>query len=274
MNISLLNNQFLQISQVTTPLTQVNSLSKNEIEILVANIDNLSQDEKDFIKSNLVEIAKGSGSTYSVNTIANKLYSNLFNKDGSLKSDDIISGFGAEFFLICILKDNNFEQCFCFRNLEENSAKKGFDGVYQKDGEVWISESKSSYARATHNNSHKTTIKRAYDGINNQLLGRTSNDPWENAANHALSSKSSTTLVAELEKLSEDYIDGNYKQVSDCNLIIGSTVIDVDIGKTDGDIKNFYNYISNHKALNEKIIAINLSKKDIFIDIMKEIAND
>jgi len=88
------------------------------------------------------------------------------------------------------------------------------------------------------------------------------------------SAKSSTTLVAELEKLSEDYTDGNYKQVSDCNLIIGSTVIDVDIGKTDGDIKNFYNYISNHKALNEKIIAINLSKKAIFIDIMKEIAND
>ncbi|CYU60895.1 MULTISPECIES: hypothetical protein [Streptococcus] len=267
----LLNNRFEPISQVTISSNPVLSLSKNEVEVLNAAIPDLTQSEKEFIKEALVEIAKGKNSTYPVEIIARKIYLNLLKKDRvastvtGFKDPRINSGFAAEFFLICILRDNGFEQQFCYKNLEENSPKKGFDGVYTRGSEVWLVESKS-----THTGTHKDTIDRAYKGISDQLEGRTSNDPWENAASHVRVATANKSLVAKLEKLSVDYMNQNNKKLSECNLIIGSTVV---APLPSNNVSNIHNYIGGHQTWNEKIVVVDLSSQQIFIDIMEEIAN-
>ncbi|QLB51676.1 hypothetical protein FFV08_02725 [Streptococcus sanguinis] len=271
LKMTLLKNIFEKISSITTSGIEVKSLSEDEVEVIVAEINSLNPSEKDFIKNKLVEISKGRSSSYTPNIIAKKIYDNLFRDDGTLKDSRIISGFAAEFFLICILIDNGFEQQFCYKNLEENSAKKGFDGLYQINEEIWLVESKST--QEGDNISHKTTIKRAYDGITDQLAGKTKNDPWENAANHAKSFKSSESLIHKLEQLSIEYTRENYKKLSECNLIIGSTVIHKNTAFGIIDSKKIDDYLVGHQVKNEKVVAMNLSEQDLFVEIMKEIAN-
>lgn len=272
--MTLLNNKFTPISQVTN--NRINSLSGSEIEVLTSDISSLTQIEKKFIEEHLVEIAKGIESTYPANIVAKKIYRTLckFDKTSSTvigqKDPRINSGFAAEFFLICILRDNEFAQQFCYRNLEENSAKKGFDGLYARDGEMWLVESKSTH---TAGNTHQTTITRAYDGITDQLDGNTSNDPWENAASHVKNATSNMSLVARLEQYSIDYMSGNYRKLSDSNLIIGSTVVNENCNDSGNGVQNIDSYIATHQTLYEKIVAINLSDQQIFIDVMEEIAN-
>lgn len=271
--MTLLKNTFIPISNYVK--NQVSSQSGNTVEIVFVDIPRLTSSEKKFIEKNLVEISKGVGCSYSVEKMARKIYSTLGKFDKTTNSviepvdPNRNSGFAAEFFLICILRDNGFEQHFCYRNLEENSPKKGFDGLYIKNGEKWLVESKSTHTSKT----HRTTIKRAYDSINNQLEGRTNNDPWENAASHAGLSRKNRSLVRELENLSEEYMDGNYKLLSDCNLIIGSTVIDQQISGIPSDIQKISEEVGSHKAYNEKIVTMNLDNQHIFIDVMEEIAN-
>lgn len=271
--MSLLRNSFNSISNdLTNP---VNSQSGNNIEILSADVPQITRVEKAFIKTNLVNISKGTNSLYSVETIARKICSTLgkFDKTTNSVIEPIDpsrnSGFAAEFFLICILLDNGFEQHFCYRNLEENSPKKGFDGLYVKNGEKWIVESKSTHTSDT----HRTTIRRAYNSIFDQLEGRTNNDPWENAASHAKSSRNDLSLVHELEELSEKYMEGEYESLSNCNLIIGSTVIDQNISGTPSDIQRIIELVKSHETFNEKIVTVNLDNQQIFIDVMEEIAN-
>lgn len=271
--MSLLRNSFNSISNdLTNP---VNSQSGNNIEILSADVPQITRVEKAFIKTNLVNISKGTNSSYSVETIARKICSALgkFDKTTNSVIEPIDpsrnSGFAAEFFLICILLDNGFEQHFCYRNLEENSPKKGFDGLYLKNGEKWIVESKSTHT----SNTHRTTIKRAYKSISNQLEGKTNNDPWENAATHAKSSRNNQSLILELEDLSEKYMNGEYESISKCNLIIGSTVIEQSISGPPSDIQRIIELVKEHEACNEKIVTVNLDNQQIFIDVMEEIAN-
>ena len=270
--MTLLKNIFEKISSITTSGIEVKSLSEDEVEVIVAEIKDLNPSEKEFIKNKLVEISKGRSSSYDPDIIAKKIYDNLFRDDGTLKDSRIVSGFAAEFFLICILIDNGFEQQFCYKNLEENSAKKGFDGLYQMNEEIWLVESKSTQEEDSI--SHKTTIKRAYDGITDQLAGKTKNDPWETAANHAGAFKSSDSLINKLEKLSTDYTSRNYKLLSECNLIIGSTIIHKNTSLGVSDSKKIDDYIGGHQVKNEKVVAMNLSEQDLFVEIMKEIAND
>ena len=271
--MSLLRNLFNSISNdLTNP---VNSQSGNNIEILSADVPEITRVEKEFIKTNLVNISKGPNSSYSVEIIAKKICSTLgkFDKTTNSVIEPIDpsrnSGFAAEFFLICILLDNGFEQHFCYRNLEENSPKKGFDGLYLKNDEKWIVESKSTHTSDT----HTTTIKRAYNSISNQLEGKTNNNPWENAASHARSSRNNQSLVHELEELSEKYMDGKYESLSNCNLIIGSTVIDQNISGPPSDIQRIIELVRLHKTCNEKIVTVNRDNQQIFIDLMEEIAN-
>ena len=130
-------------------------------------------------------------------------------------------------------------------------------------------ESKSTHTSDT----HRTTIKRAYNSISNQLEGKTNNDPWENAASHARSSRNNQSLVHELEELSEKYMDSKYESLSNCNLIIGSTVIDQNISGPPSDIQRIIELVRLHKTCNEKIVTVNLDNQQIFIDLMEEIAN-
>ena len=56
---------------------------------------------------------------------------------------------------------NTVKQEFLFFNLEENSIKKGFDGLFSKDSETFLVESKSGTI-LTKGISHRTKLKTAY----------------------------------------------------------------------------------------------------------------
>lgn len=273
--MTLINSRFQQISNFLDN-NQTSNLAIKNIEALVSDIQVLTSSEKEYIEKNLVEISKGIDSNFDANIIADKICSTLGNYDSVAKTvlEPINvsrnSGFAAEFFLICILRNNGFEQNFCYRNLEENSPKKGFDGLYTKNNENWLVESKSAHSQ---NFNHLTTIKRAYSSLSQQLSGETNNDPWENAATHAKVSRGNKSLVKSLEELSMNHNKGKFFKMSDCNLIIGSTIVRKNNIGIPTNIQEIIDNISTHGTKKEKVVMINLEYQNIFLEVMKEIAN-
>ena len=243
--------------------------NKENIKVLVVDFENFSDEEKLFIKKNLVEICYGKDSSYSPRIVAKKLLK-FFSKAAERTKKGAI----AEFFQTMIIRNQGFAQNHCYRNLEEGSIKKGFDGLFLKNGSTWIMESKSSYKLTSHRNKHKGTIDKAYNGIDKMLKGESDNDPWENAAKHSKVFGSSKSLVKKLEQLSSDYFDEHYQKIEDTNILIGSTIISVEISGIEKDITSLENYIITHNAQNEIIVALNLSTIELFINLLEEIANE
>lgn len=176
---------------------------------------------------------------------------------------------------MCILRNLGFSQEYCFRNLEENSIKKGFDGLFLKQNKLWLAESKSTETIKQHNNNHKYTVDLAYNGINKQISGKTNNDPWENAVSHANNAKSEKNLIKKLTQFSKDYSLGKFQSIENHNIILGSTVITDIISDITSDVDSLVKLVENHNANSEILIAINLSNKHLFADfIAKVVANE
>lgn len=177
------------------------------------------------------------------------------------------------------MRTKGFSQEYCFRNLEENSAKKGFDGLVLEGERFWLLESKSS--QIGHNNSHRNTVYRAYNGLKKQLSGENEkiNNPWRNAYNHTKIAQSPHSLVQKVAELSTDYTNGNYFKIEDNNVIIGSTIIpdkrgNHHINEINFEISTLNNFIKNHQSKDEIIIAINLQTIEIFLEYLEEIIDE
>ena len=84
--------------------------------------------------------------------------------------NDIVKGSIAEFIVHLYLKACGFSQECLFKNLEEGSIKKGFDGYYTYSNEEWIMESKSGSIK-TSGITHRAKIKEAYDDLKNKIDG-------------------------------------------------------------------------------------------------------
>lgn len=255
-DMSFSNSQFLKVKN-------------GKWDCIVTEITHLSDEDKEFILEYLVEISGGRESTYSAKTIATKTSQFLRAMD-----QNKFNGATAEFFLVCILRKAGFVQEFCYKNLEEGSIKKGFDGVYSKDSHIWVAESKSSESEASHRYNHKNTIDKAYSSLEKLIGGKTKNDPWENAVNHAKSAGSDKSLIKKLTKLSENYIDGNVSQIENESIIIGSTVIAQETMRIESGIDEIDNIIIKHKAKNETVAIINLKSCDILKDFLDEVVKN
>lgn len=242
---------------------------RENLTAIVVNLDVLTEKDKQYIKENLVQISKGEKSKYSSKVIAKKLKAML-----DKQTIDNQHGLTAEFFQAVILRNQNFEQKYSYNNLEENSAKKGFDGVFTLSGEIWLLESKSSYKQSSHNNKHKVTIDRAYKGVTELISGTKSNDPWENAVSHLNNSSSNESLMERLINLSEDYTNGRYQRVEDSNLIIGSNVIHRDISQIETNLSQVELYLSKHCAKKELVVLLNFTSPSIFLDFLGELADE
>jgi hypothetical protein len=112
-------------------------------------------------------------------------------------------GFVAEFLCHSYLIKLDFEQHFLFKNLEETkSMKKGFDGLYQLNEEIWIYESKSTLPTTVTAN-HNSNISEAFNDIKKKISVKKLNsdqkpiDPWTNAISHAsqIQVKPNMTLI-------------------------------------------------------------------------------
>ncbi|MBO0420051.1 hypothetical protein JZO80_07720 [Vagococcus fluvialis] len=240
---------------------------KDNLDLIISNIEELSDEEKEYISESLVEISQGRDSFYSIQTISKKI--NSFLKKQDTKT---VNGAISEFILVCLLRKNNFSQEYCFRNLEENSIKKGFDGLYLKNDIVWLAESKSTATLNQHKNSHKHTIDLGYKGLCNQISGKTTNDPWENAVSHTIAAKSERTLISQLTKLSEDYMDNKYVEIEQQNIILGSTIITSKINDIEKNKNEIEKLLDKHKVNQELVVIINLTTNELFLDFFKEVS--
>lgn len=255
--------------------SQRNTMIDN-IKTIVVTMDAISDTDKNYIRENLVAIAKGENSHYSLQTVAKKLKNHLEKLDKSGNPTTNRYGLTAEFFQAVIIRNQGFEQKYSYRNLEENSAKKGFDGLFTKDNEIWLLESKSSFSQSVHQNKHKHTINLAYDGLSRMLSGEKNNrnDPWENAGNHVSQINSNDPLIERLVKLSENYTSKVYQKISESNVILGSGVIHSNVTMIETDIKSLQNDLIKHQAKNELVVLLTFNTPDLFLELLGEFANE
>lgn len=253
----------------TITCNEVEDTDRESIKLIKVNLKEINDLDKQYIKDHLVAISKGKNSSYSSKTIAQKL-KNMLEK----QTEKNKYGLTAEFFQAVIIRNQNFEQKYSYSNLEENSAKKGFDGLYIKDSRIWLFESKSSYTYNSHKNKHKTTIDRAYSGISDMISGKTDNDPWENAESHVSRIDSEDSLISKLVQLSEEYTNDNFQDITESNIVLGSAVISENISFIETDTVLVQKYLIKHEPMAEIVIILNFTCPELFLDVLGEIANE
>lgn len=139
-----------------------------------------------------------------------------------ISNDRMCEGLVSEFITHVILNYMGFKQECLFTNLEENSAKKGFDGLYSTNGTIWIMESKSSSS-----STHKKVIDKAYNSLKERISneGRVTNSPWQNALYHAKQVDSSADIVSKLKELDKQFDEGMRIKTSQFDVIPSATII-------------------------------------------------
>jgi hypothetical protein len=226
------------------------------------NIEIIDKNIEQFINEQIVAIWDGNNGT-PIDVV--KLDISHYLKT---KSDDIIKGSIAEFLVHLYLKSCGFTQECLFKNLEEGSIKKGFDGFYSYSNEEWIMESKSGSIK-TLNISHKNKIKEAYDDLKNKIDGKTTNNPWSNAYNHAVLAGTTRDILKNIKNLSINYVKRKYPDIKDLNIIPSSTIFhegkwDPNLVKSEHQIISDQNKKFDYKKIN--VICINKKSIDEIID--------
>lgn len=144
------------------------------------------------------------------------------------KKEDTQMGAVAEFFVHLYLNTLEYKQEFLFFNLEEGSIKKGFDGIFSKDGQTYLVESKSG-SILSHDAGHKKKLKVAYSDLRNYVSGKSEkgkNNPWKNAYNHASHCDvgAGKSIRKKIKDLRDMYDYGKYTDISEYNVVPCSTL--------------------------------------------------
>ncbi|RXJ96099.1 hypothetical protein CRV00_02640 [Malaciobacter molluscorum] len=247
-------------------------VEKNKLTFHFINIENYDVALKNYINDNIVSIYNSTYDNEDIEIIKEKIRKWINEKKND---ENKKSGFVAEF--ICHLYINylNFEQHFIFQNLEEESSmKKGFDGLYKLDDEMWVYESKSSiYKTKTAN--HNSNIGEAYRDIKAKLDGTKLNShgnpisPWENAVHHAkmVEINKDEKLIEKLKEFRKEFETGSYEDIENFNVIPSSTIF----------LEDRYKLIDNDKLKEqlEKLIVNRYKyKKMNVLCINKKSVND
>ena len=249
------------------------NLSEN-ITLHCLNIDEYSDRLKQYIEGNIHFIWNGDNeeieSTDDIRITKIEL-KNLINK----KTPEQKIGIVSEFICHLYLRANKYEQHFLFRNIEEKGMKKGFDGLYLKNNDYYIYESKSSL-ETTAKASHNGNIGEAYNDLKKKIEGtNTTNDPWRNAYNHSChrSINYNISISDTLKKLSKDYVQKKFSKIETYNIIPSSTLY---LGSKyskilNSDLKLKIELLTKkYKFKNINVICINKSSIKYFIDYLDE----
>ncbi|WP_434360596.1 hypothetical protein [Parasalinivibrio latis] len=161
------------------------------------------------------------------------------------KNEETQMGAVAEFLVHLYLNQLNFKQEFLFFNLEENSIKKGFDGLFSKNSETFLVESKSGTV-LTKGISHRTKLNTAYTDLRNYVSGKSEkgkNNPWKNAYNHAshIDVGAEKGIRKKIKKLRDMYDAGVFTNINDYKIIPCSTIF----------LDSVWNNRENSKILND-----------------------
>jgi hypothetical protein len=199
----------------------------NEVTFHFLSIHDYNDNIKNIINENLVAICDGILSDTELSLVKKQLLIWFDGKDESKKI-----GFIAEFFCHLYMKQLNYKQHFLFKNLEENnSMKKGFDGLYQYEDEIWLYESKSSLP-TTLTAKHNSNIGEAFRDISKKISGQKKDkkgnpiDPWDNAINHAsmININPDLSLLKNLRNFKKRFYDNEYEKIDNFNVIPSSTI--------------------------------------------------
>lgn len=244
---------------------------KDKLTFHFINIDNYDVAFKSFINSKIVSIYDRTFDDKDVELVKIQIKEWLDEKNGD---ENKKAGFVAEFMCHLYINHINFEQHFLFANLEEKgSMKKGFDGLYKLEDEMWIYESKSSIATTTTAN-HNSNIGEAYRDVKAKLNGTKTNkfgnpiSPWENAVHHAeiAKIKNNKTLIENLKEFRKRFIKKDFENIKNFNVIPSSTIF----------LEDRYSVIDNDdlKDKLEKLIKkYNYNKMNVLC-INKQSVND
>ena len=204
--------------------------------------------QRESLDKYLVYIYEGKRYPSTIELTKKRIVKTFETKLGNIKW---LMGATAEIYIHFLLNVLNYNQeCLC-QNLEENSIKKGFDGVYtDSDNQLWILESKSG-ADITEHISHLNKIKEAYDDLTNKFSGTSQNepnDPWNNALFHANSTTTSEDIKAKIRELSKDYINDISHNIDEYNIIPCGTIFIISENEPDdfNDVRIIKNQINEY----------------------------
>lgn len=237
---------------------------------LLISLEDFDNNLKERIDLSLCEICEGHGSD-GLSRVKSRLIRFL-----ETKSVETSYGAVAELFLHIYIRNMGMKQeCMLF-NLEENSIKKGFDGLYSKLGEIYLMESKSTLP-STRPADHRSNLKLANSDLSSYIEGSSKkgrNNPWRNAYNHAshIDVSSSKPLREKLRAIADSYDEKKYKDASSFNLIPCSTIY-CRSTESDGINSKFIidsGYIMEFKALSLMAVCVTNSTYDAFMDYLKD----
>lgn len=233
---------------------------------------NITTEEKDYIRANLIDIASPFNEDVTYQAVAKDLLKFLESKSKSNGPGTTEFGAVAEFLLTVICRHLGLEQGHSYRNLEENSIKKGFDGVYlDRANNVWLLESKSTFTQ----DNRGDTISIAKNGLKSFVTGQTDNDPWRNAVTHAMAREHrNKSLIKQLKNIEKDYQDEKYMATNEVRAILESTVFTNDINYAGNTVSDLAKKIYTHEFLEEIVLAMNVKDVDVLKDILKELENE
>lgn len=183
-------------------------------------------------------------------------------------------GLIAEFFTHLVLLSLDYKQESLFRNLEERSAKKGFDGVYSRKDQVWIMESKSGFY--TDDQTHLDKINKAYTDLKNKITKHkdVTNNPWSNALFHMSLMKTKQKLRQIFISGDKDFENEKGQDIANFNLIPSATIflqnMWIDLHSSEEDVKKIYKTWTqdkNFKSMN--IICFTKASFTSFVDYLK-----
>lgn len=214
-------------------------------QLHVVDIKEINGETKKLIDSLLVSICEGESDS-ELKLVKLRLHE--FLKD---KTEDTKMGAVAEFLVHVYLNKLNYKQEFLFFNLEENSIKKGFDGLFSKDSKTYLVESKSGSISSKDSN-HQNKLKLAYADLKKYVAGESGkgkNNPWKNAFNHASHCDVATekSIRKKIKNLRDMYDSGKYTEVKNYNIITCSTIY----------LNSVWDDSENRKILNENWFLCN-----------------
>jgi hypothetical protein len=233
--------------------------------VYISKIDEISDFDSQFLMEFIVEIVNGRGSYDK----PDEVLSFLINRFDVTKDKNKSHGYIAELLSCCILRSNDFTQEYCCQNLEENSIKKGFDGIYLKNNELYILESKSSYSLNQHNDEHNKTVNKAFMDIEKRFTSGSTNNPWANAVHHAKVARSDESLVKQLSELKSRWANGDLGNKEQNNIILSSTIFSETIFEKTSDYKYIGEMLKKHNVKNEIVLLSELKSSNVITDYLK-----
>lgn len=238
------------------------------------NINSYSSDLIESIKEEIVKIWDGDLSDDDLKFVKKQMQS--FFKDKQ-KDEEKKLAFVAEFMCHLFLRTIGFSQYSVLKNLEEIKApKKGFDGLYELDGDMWLVECKC--AMPTTQTNHNNKVGEAYRDIKNKIEKTSQkdneNNPWENAKNHFVhTEKKNDTLLKDIKALKKLFVEGQKIQVEKFNIIPCSTIylddhwcaIDVE-----ALTQKLEALLQRYNAKNINVICVNKKSAEDFLNFIND----